>query len=173
MKSYTYIQRRTRTANLILGTKYSAKEIFERQKAAEAKGYTTQAYEIISKFTPARSDTIAGRSLSASAQGAALSVYFAPFEQLAQESPYVDALIHAGGDKYYVGSTIYIKEDDTVREVTPHGEGPVAELPDAAQPLTPAISRHLVEAYAKALREKNRRTPGYGYDVELIESFFA
>lgn len=172
MKSYSYIQRRTRTANLILGTKYSAKEIFERQKAAEAKGYTTQAYETVSKFTPSRADTAAGRSLSESAQSAALSAYFAPFEQLAQESPYVDALIRAGGEKYYIGSTVYIKEGDTVREVTPHGEGTVGELPDAAQPLTPAISRQLVEAYTKALHEKNRRTPGYGYDVEFIDSFF-
>lgn len=90
MLSYATIQRKARTLNLAFGTHYSAREIYDRQKAAEARGQTTYDYEMLKNIQTTRADV---RVKNINEVGGKYFLH-ATWDSLAQRSPQVAALLN-------------------------------------------------------------------------------
>jgi len=166
--SYPTVQRKVRAINLELGTKYSAKEVWQREKNANEKGYTTHDWSIISQFKGVRADVKAPKS-----QATGTTAFFSEFYELSNQSPYVAAIMTADTNTYVSGTSIYKVSSDTITEIKPSGAPVIVDkLPDGAQQLDNRTGYKLIKAYTKAIHDRQRHAPGSGYNAEEIESYY-
>ena len=185
MLSLSTIKRAVRTANTVLGTKFSPTAIYRRELAAREVGRTTRDYQQLIQFPRTRSDA---KSTSPFEYGQAVGdIYLRrTYGAVADESPLLARTLNANFGNYFTKTGELIEKDGDRWKITKLNLGgspgqanraPVVyyrkNLPDGAVPATIENKHKILREYLKQIHEANKYEPGSGYivDVEAVELF--
>ena len=183
--SLSTIKRAVRTANTVLGTKFSPTEIYRREKAAREVGRTTRDYQQLIQFPRTRSDV---KSHAPSGYGQAVGdIYLRrTYGAVAEESPLISRTLNAQTGNYFTKTGELVEKDGDRWKITKLNLGgsegqanrsPVVyyrkNLPDGAVPATIANKHKIIREYLDQIHEANKHRPGSGYiaDVESVDLF--
>lgn len=169
--SYPTIQRKVRTLNLTLGTKYSAREILNRQIEAEKRGATTNEYQMILGVKGTRADV----KVSAQLEDDTARYYINEvFGNLGSRDPQVYALLH-GRPSDFISPQGYvytpIRDGDTVKYRNNVNGLTLSGLPAGAKPYT---AKGAYDAIIKKRDEIDRtgaHRPTEAYDPVDLSDF--
>ena len=183
--SLSTIKRAVRTANTVLGTKFSPTEIYRRELAAREVGRTTRDYQQLIQFPRTRSDL---KRQTPSGYGQAVGdIYLRrTYGAVADESPLIGRTLNAQPGNYFTKIGELIEKDGDRWKITKlnlsgslgqANRAPVVyyrkNLPDGAVPATIENKHKIIREYLKQIHEANKYEPGSGYivDVEAVELF--
>lgn len=183
--SLSTIKRAVRTANTVLGTKFSPTEIYRRELAAREVGRTTRDYQQLIQFPRTRSDT---KSQSPFGYGQAIGdIYLRrTYGAVAEESPLLARTLNAQPGNYFAKTGELIEKDGDRWKITKlnlsgspgqANRAPVVyyrkNLPDGAVPATIENKHKIIREYLRQIHEENKYKPGSGYiaDVEAVDLF--
>lgn len=185
MLSLSTIKRTVRTANAILGTKFSPTEIYRREKAAREIGRTTRDYQQLIQFPRTRSDV---KSHAPFGYGQAIGdIYLRrTYGAVAEKSPLIYRTLNAQPGNYFTKTGELVeKEGDRwkITELNLSGSSGQANrspvvyyrknLPEGAVPATIENKHKIIREYLDQIHDANKYEPGSGYivDVEAVELF--
>lgn len=185
MLSLSTIKRSVRTANAVLGTKFSPTEIYRREKAAREIGRTTRDYQQLIQFPRTRSDV---KSHAPFGYGQVLGdVYLQKtYKEVAERSPLIYRTLNAQPGNYFTKTGELVEKDGDRWKITElnlsgsRGQANRAtavyyqkNLPDGAVPATIANKHKIIRKYLEQIHDANKYEPGSGYivDVEAVELF--
>ena len=185
MLSLSTIKRSVRTANAILGTKFSPTEIYRREKAAREIGRTTRDYQQLIQFPRTRSDV---KRHAPFGYGQVLGdIYLRrTYGAVAEESPLIERTLNAQPGNYFTKTGELVEKEGDRWKITKlnlsgssgqANRAPVVyyrkNLPEGAVPATIANKHKILREYLTQIHEANKYEPGAGYliDVEAVELF--
>ena len=183
--SLSTIKRAVKTANTVLGTKFSPTEIYRRDLAAREVGRTTLDYQKLIQFPRARSDV---KKQPPFEYGQAIGdIYLCrTYDAVAKESPLIELTLNAWPENYFTKTGELVEKDGDRWKITKLNLGgspgqanraPVVyyrkNLPDGAVPATIENKHKIIREYVRQIHEANKYEPGAGYiiDVEAVELF--
>ena len=185
MLSLSTIKRSVRTANAVLGTKFSPTEIYRRELAAREAGRTTRDYQQLVQFPRTRSDV---KKQPPFGYGQAIGdIYLCrTYDAVAKESPLIERTLNAQPENYFTKTGELVEKDGDRWKITKlnlsgspgqANRAPVVyyrkNLPDGAVPATVENKHKIIREYLQQIHEENKYRPGSGYiaDVEAVELF--
>ena len=183
--SLSTIKRAIRTANTVLGTKFSPTEIYRRELAAREVGRTTRDYQQLIQFPRTRSDV---KNQTPYGYGQAIGdIYLRrTYGAVAEESPLLARTLNAQPGNYFTKTGELIEKDGDRWKITKlnlsgspgqANRAPVVyyrkNLPEGAVPATIENKHKILREYSRQIQEANKYDPGAGYliDVEAVELF--
>ena len=185
MLSLSTIKRSVRTANAVLGTKFSPTEIYRREKAAREIGRTTRDYQQLIQFPRTRSDV---KSHAPFGYGQAVGdIYLRrTYGSVAEEAPLIYRTLNAQPGNYFTKTGELVEKDGDRWKITElnlsgsagqANRAPVVyyrkNLPEGAVPATIENKHKIIRKYLEQIHDANKYEPGSGYivDVEAVELF--
>ena len=185
MLSLSTIKRSVRTANAVLGTKFSPTEIYRREKAAREIGRTTRDYQQLIQFPRTRSDV---KSHAPFGYRQVLGDIYLQrtYKEVAERSPLIYRTLNAQPGNYFTKTGELIEKDGDRWKITElnlsgspgrANRAPVVyyrkNLPEGAVPATIANKHKIIRKYLEQIHDANKYEPGSGYivDVEAVELF--
>ena len=185
MLSLSTIKRSVRTANAVLGTKFSPTEIYRREKAAREIGRTTRDYQQLIQFPRTRSDV---KSHAPFGYGQVLGDIYLQrtYKEVAERSPLIYRTLNAQPGNYFTKTGELAEKEGDLWKITElnlsgsrgqANRAPVVyyqkNLPEGAVPATIENKHKIIRKYLEQIHDANKYEPGSGYivDVEAVELF--
>lgn len=176
MLSYSTIQRKTRTLNQLLGTKYSANKIMKAQAFAEKHGFEANEYRMIRNLPTTRAD-VKHTQAEQWTESEFYAEEFLKFQYggLAYASKWASQILNANtGDFFDEKGAILHKVGDSYTRTKIDGttETITADKVGKLRPVTARTKQQTLAHYAEKMHKLNKETTGHGYekmDEDLVK----